>query len=143
MSSKSLQIADAVIALLTIPALTGIGVGGVTIDPDYHYTTSDLPAIAVHPGDESISDSVIGVVDRGLTVTVRVLSSGSDAFYTGDALMTQSYSRIMSDLTLGGLAMDIRPQGIKRTRDMLEFPVIVHEIDYLIEYRTTATSLEI
>lgn len=143
MSSKALQITDAMIALLAIPVLTGIGSGGVTTDPDYHYATADLPAVAVHPGDESVSDSVIGVIDRSLTVTVRVLSSGSDAFYTGDALMTQIYSRIMSDLTLGGLAMDIKPQGIKRSRDVLEFPVIVHELDFLIDYRTTTNSLEI
>ncbi|MFA6203784.1 MAG: hypothetical protein WC710_11430 [Gallionella sp.] len=143
MSSKALQITDAMISLLTMPAMAGIGLGGVTIDPDYHYTTDDLPAIAVHPGDESVSDSVIGVIDRILAVKVRVLSSGSDAFYTGDALMTLAYSRVMSDLTLGGLTMDIKPQGVKRGRDVLEFPVIVHELDFFIEYRTTTTSLEI
>lgn len=142
MSSKALQIRDALIALLTTPPLTGIGTGGVSVDPDYAFEARDLPAVAVYLGDETIDRSLISADGRTLNVTVRIISKGSDAFANGDAVMVEAHNRIVSDPTLGGLALDIQQQGIRRSRDVLEVPVAVTELDYSVDYRTTTTSLE-
>lgn len=142
MSSKALQIRDKIITLLTTPALTGIGSGGVSVDPDYAFEAGDLPAVAVYLGDETIERALIGADDRTLNVTVRIISKGSDAFANGDAVLVQVHNRIVTDLTLGGLALDVRQQGTRRSRDVLEVPVAIAEIDYAVDYRTTTTSLE-
>lgn len=142
MSSKALQIRDAIITKLTTPALTGIGSGGVSVDPDYAFEAGDLPVVAVYLGDETIERALIGADDRTLIVTVRVISKGSDAFANGDAVLVQVHNRIVTDLTLGGLAMDIRQQGTRRSRDVIEVPVAYTEIDYAVDYRTTTTSME-
>lgn len=143
MSSKAIQIRDAIITKLTTPtAITGIGTGGVSVDPDYAFEAGDLPAVAVYLGDETTERSLIGADDHTLTVTVRVISKGSDAFANGDAVLVQVHNRIVTDLTLAGLALDVRKQGTRRSRDVLEVPVAVAEIDYAVDYRTTTTSLE-
>lgn len=143
MASKALQIRNAVIALLQSPALAGIGSAGVTVDPDYAFRTADLPAVAVYLGDEQPSQrNVIGAMDRSVMVTVKVISKGDDAFAAGDALVVEAHSRILADISLGGLAFDISEQGIRRARDVLEVPVAVTELDLAVEYRTNETSLE-
>ena len=142
MSSKALHIRDAVITALSTPALTGIGAGGVSVDPDYAFEARDLPVVAVYLGDETTSVVMIGADDHTLTLTVRIISKGSDAFANGDAILVLAHARIVADRTLGGKALDVRSMGIRRSRDVLEVPVAVAEMDYAVDYRTTETSLE-
>ena len=142
MSSKALQIRDAVITALSTPALTGIGAGGVSVDPDYAFEARDLPVVAVYLGDETTSVVMIGAEDHTLTLTVRIISKGSDAFTNGDAILVLAHARIVADRTLGGKALDVQSMGIRRSRDVLEVPVAVAEMDYAVDYRTTETSLE-
>ena len=143
MSSKALHIRDAVIALLQSPALAGIGSGGVSFDPDYAFETRDLPAVAVYLGDEQPTDrATIGMIMRTLMVNVRIVSKGDDSFANGDSLMVLAHSRISADVTLGGKSLDIRQQGTKRSRDALQVPVAITELEYAVDYRTTETSLE-
>ncbi len=148
MSSKALQIAEAVQTLFETPALTGIGVGGVVDDPDYAFELSDLPMVAVYMGDEGAADrAVIGMNDRSLVVIVRVTAkkggvTGKSALASCDPLLVATHNRLMAAPTLGGLALDIRQGAIRRQRDVLEVPVAYTEIEYLVDYRTTETSLE-
>ena len=142
MSSKALHIRDAVITALSTPALTGIGAGGVSVDPDYAFEARDLPVVAVYLGDETTSVVMIGADDHTLTLTVRIISKGSDAFANGDAILVLAHARIVADRTLGGKALDVQSMGIRRSRDVLEVPVAVAELDYAVDYRTTETSLE-
>ena len=137
------QISDALVATLSSPVLVGLGAGGVTADPDYHYEARDLPAVAVYLGDETRLNQFISasVIDRLLTITVRIISQGSDAYRTGNEVLVQAYNQIMSDLTLGGLVMNIEEAGIKRSRELLEMPVVVTDLDLSVKYRTAYNSL--
>lgn len=143
MSSKALQIRDAVVALLTTPALTGIGSGGISADPDYAFESGDLPAVAVYLGDEqTVNRNTIGQMMRQLELNVRVISKGDDSFSGADALMVEAYSRIAADVTLGGKSQDLMHQGMRRSRDVLQVPVAITELQYLVDYTTSETSLE-
>lgn len=143
MSSKALQIRDKVILLLTTPALTGIGSGGISVDPDYAFESRDLPAVAVYLGDEDPPQRVmIGSMDRRVMLKVKIISKGDDAFASADALMVLVHNRIMTDPSLAGLVMDIQQHGTLRSSDVLQSPVAVTEMDYAVEYRTNETSLE-
>ncbi len=148
MSSKALQINDAVVALFSTPALTGIGAAGVQDDPDYAFNVADLPFVAVYQGDEQTPDNaLISNMDRSVNITVRVTAkkggvSGKSALASCDPLMVAAHNRLMSDLTLGGIAIHIREQATRRSRDVMEVPVAFVEKDYAVDYRTTTTSLE-
>lgn len=148
MSSKAEQIRDAVHALFTTPALTGIGAAGVQDDPDYAFEVRDLPFVAVYAGDEPPPDrSLIGARDHTLTLTVRITAkkggvTNKSALSSCDPLLVATYARLMADLTLGGKALDIRQGATRRQRDVIEVPVAYTEVDYEIDYRSTTTSLE-
>lgn len=147
MTSKAYQINEAAQALFETPALTGIGTGGVVDDPDYAYEIGDLPMVAVYMGDETVERTLINAHDHTITMTVRVTAkkggvSGKSALLSCDPLLVQVHNRLMADLTLGGRALDIRQQGTRRQRDVIEVPVAYTEIDYAVDYRTTTTSLE-
>lgn len=143
MTSKALQINDAIVVLLTASALTGIGSGGVNGDPDYPHQPGDLPALAVYLGDEPEPDrSLIGAHDHTVAIKLQIISEGHDAYRSADAVMVDAHNRLMSDLSLGGLTIDIRQGQITRQRAMIEFPVLMTEIEYQVDYRTTTTSLE-
>lgn len=148
MSSKALQINEAMQALFETPALTGIGAGGVVDDPDYAFVPSDLPMVAVYMGDEPDAErAVIGAHDHTITMTVRITAkkgdtTGKSALGSCDALMVQAHNRLMADPTLGGIVLDIRKGATRRAREVLDVPVAYTEIDYAMDYRTTTTSLE-
>jgi len=143
MSSKALQIRDAVVALLTTPTLTGIGSGGVSVDPDYAYEAGDLPAVAVYLGDESSAERVVvGQMFRRVSLNVRVLTKGDDAFANADTLMVQIHSRIAADVTLGGKSLDLMHSATRRSRDVLQVPVAITDLEYRVDYTTSETSLE-
>jgi hypothetical protein len=148
MSSKALQIAEAVQALFETPALTGIGAGGVVDDPDYAFSADDLPMVAVYLGDESSPErTLINAHDHTVVVTVRVTAkkggvTGKSALLSCDPLMVATHARLMTDLTLGGKALDIRQQSTRRQRDVMEVPIAYVEVDYAVDYRTSTTSLE-
>lgn len=148
MTSKAYQINEAVQALFETPALTGIGAGGVVDDPDYAYEVSDLPMVAVYMGDETPPErTLINAHDHTVTMTVRITAkkggvSGKSALLSCDPLMVATHNRLMAGLTLGGIALDIRKQATRRSRDVIEVPVAFTEIDYAVDYRTATTSLE-
>lgn len=142
MSSRQLQIVDAVIAKLAATPLANIGAGNVCTDPDYPWQMGDLPAVAVYLGDETVSRALIGMDDRQLTLKIKLASRSSDPPHLADQTMLDIHGRIMNDTSLGGLALDIANQAITRSRDVMEAPVLLIELDYQIDYRTTNTSLE-
>lgn len=148
MSSRSLQITEAVLALCTTPALTGIGSAGVQDDPDYAFELRDLPFVSVHQGDEIAPErNLISAHDHSMILTLRITAKkggvpGKSALASCDPILLAVHARLMADLTIGGLALDVRQGAIRRQRDLLEMPVAITEVDYTIDYRTTTTSLE-
>ena len=143
MSSKSLLIRDAIIGLLTTLPVAGVATTSVYKDWNYAIKPSDIPALVIEMGDELEPHfSAIGVYDNALQIKVSVIGGGDDAAAQVDPVLTESYRRIMTDYTLGGLALTITKGATTRLRDVLEKPVLITEITYLVEYRTDRASLE-
>lgn len=149
MSTKSLQIRNKVIALLTATAITGINTSasaapaGVYTDWHFAIKTPDMPCIVVEMGDETAPQrACIGALDRSMQIKVSIIGAGDDAATVIDAIVAQVHSRLVADLTLAGLAMDVKQDAITRQRDVLEKPVLITEMVYQVEYRTTMTSME-
>lgn len=150
MSTKSLQIRNQVIALLTAPAIPGLNTSasiapaGVYTDWHYAIKPGDTPCIAVEMGDETPPQRVtIQMADRSMQVKVGIFTAGDDAATLADPFVVEVHRRLTADLTLGGLALDVKQDAITRQRDStLEKPVLITEMTYLVEYRTTIASME-
>lgn len=150
MTTRALQIRDAITALLT--ASTCGGVPPERIHKDIAYAldagAANLPSIVVELGHESAQRGALGRMDRTVQVTVTVLSGATkgvgeaDAATNADAPLAEAYRRIVSDVTLGGLAFDVIDGGITRDRDELDKPVMLTRITYDVSYNTNDLSLE-
>jgi len=143
MSTKSLQIRNAIIGLHTASPVAGVASTSIYTDWHWAIKPADMPAIVVEMSDEAEPQSAcIGDLNSLLQIKVSVISDGSDAAATADPIIAESYNRIMSNYSLGGLALTINKGPTTRTRDVLDKPVMITEIIYLVEYRTARTSLE-
>lgn len=103
---------------------------------------AESPAIVIEPiNDTAQQNTSLPTLDWSLTVRVAVIVRGAIPDQVADPIVASLHSKLMVDLTLGGIAMDIQPQSV--TFEMLEAdqPAGVISCDYLIRYRTTVTNL--
>lgn len=150
MSTKSLQIRNACIALYTATLLPGINTtasiapSGIYTDWNYAIKAVDTPCIVVEMGDEPAPQRVlIGAEDRSMQIKISVIGSADDAATVIDPIVAEVHKRLVADRTLGGLSMDVQPGAITRQRDnTMDRPALVTELVYQVEYRTTMTSME-
>ena len=150
MTTKALQIRDAITALLT--ASTCGGVPATRIHKDLAFAldagTENMPSITVELGNEQVGRSDIDILHRTVEVTVAVLSvatkgvGAADAATNADSPLRTAHNRIMADRTLGGIAFDLEDRDIRRERGILDKQVMSTEILYEVGYLTSATSLE-
>lgn len=141
--SKAIQIRDEVVRRLTTPPINGIGAGGINVDPDYAFEMRDLPIIAVYLGDgKNVSAYASGsFTDREVHLNVRCITRGDDPLAGADQILDEAYSRIMTNPSLSGLAVDIMDGATTRQKDVLESPVGITEINFLVSYQTGTATL--
>jgi len=76
-----------------------------------------------------------------MRVRVTVITRGNIPDQIADPVIESMHSKIVADLTLGGLAIDVQPSEV--TFNMLDAdqPAGVIFNDYIVQYRTTVASL--
>ena len=102
----------------------------------------ESPAIVVEPvSDTAEQNTSLPTLDWSLTVRVAVIVRGAIPDQVADPIIESLHSKIMADLTLGGYAIDIQPQGVNFEMVEADQPAGVISCDYLIRYRTSVTNL--
>lgn len=102
----------------------------------------ESPAIVIEPvQDQAEQNTSLPTLDWSLTVRISVIVRGAIPDQLADPTVESLHSKLMADLTLGGYAIDVQPQGV--TFEMVEAdqPAGVISCDYLIRYRTSVTNL--
>lgn len=103
---------------------------------------ADSPAIVVEPvSDTAQQNTSLPTLDWSLTVRVMVFVRGKTPDQLADPVVESLHSKLMADLTLGGLAMDIQPQQVNFQMVEGDQPIGVISCDYLVRYRTSVTNL--
>ena len=126
-------------------ALTGTSGVGTRIyrSRQEAFARDESPAIVIEAvNDQAIIETSLPTLTWILTVRIAIIVRGSVPDQLADPIIVSAHSKLMADLTLGGYAMDIAPQGV--TFDMADADQTAGVImcDYLIRYRTTLSSLE-
>ena len=107
------------------------------------FARSESPAIVVEPvNDQAIIETSLPTLTWNLTVRIAVIVRGLIPDQLADPIIVSAHAKLMSDLTLGGHAMDIAPQGVNFDMAEADQTAGVIMCDYLIRYRTTLSSLE-
>lgn len=102
----------------------------------------ESPAIVVEPvSDTAEQNTSLPTLDWSLTVRVAVIVRGAIPDQVADPIVESLHSKLMADLTLGGYAIDIQPQGVNFDMVEADQPAGVISCDYLIRYRTSVTNL--
>ena len=103
---------------------------------------AESPAIVIEPvNDTAEQNTSLPTLDWSLTVRVAVIVRGAVPDQLADPIVESLHSKLMADLTLGGVAIDIQPQSVNFEMVEADQPAGVISCDYLIRYRTSVTNL--
>jgi hypothetical protein len=102
----------------------------------------ETPAIVVEPiSDTAQQNTSLPTLDWSLTVRVAVIVRGNMPDQVADPIVQDMHAKLMADLTLGGYAIDIQPQGVTFDLAEADHPSGVIACDYVVRYRTSVTNL--
>lgn len=139
MSSKREQILAAIRTALTGTAQVSTRIYRSRVEP---MARQESPAIVVEPiEDVAQQNTSLPTLDWSLTVRIAVVVRGNVPDQLADPIVESLHSKLMADLTLGGLAMDIQPQRVEFQVVEADQPAGVVMCDYLVRYRSSVTNL--
>jgi hypothetical protein len=107
------------------------------------FQRGEAPAITVEPLNDTATQTLsLPRLDWRLLVRVAIIVRGHPPDQLADPIVTDMHAKLMADLTLGGYAIDIQPQGVTfEMADGDQGPGVVL-CDYLVQYRTSVANLE-
>jgi len=102
----------------------------------------ESPAIVIEPvGDTSVQNTSLPTLDWSLTVRVSVIVRALVPDQAADPIVEDMHSKLVSDLTLGGYAIDVQPQSVSFEIVDADQPAGVISCDYVVRYRTSVADL--
>ena len=105
---------------------------------------NESPAIVIEPiSDSAEQNTSLPKLDWSLTVRVAVIVRGTVPDQLADPIVEDLHSKLMADLTLGGVAMDVQPVSVNFEMVEADQPAGVISCDYLVRYRTALASLNV
>lgn len=105
---------------------------------------NESPAVIVEPlNDVCEQNTSLPTLDWSLTVRVAVVVRANVPDQAADATVESLHSKLMADLSLGGLTIDIQPIRVEFQTVEADVPAGVVMCDYLVKYRTSVANLAI
>lgn len=143
MTTRAEAIAAHVADLMRTPAMTSVAAIDVYRSLGRALDAETTTALVIEPGDEpEPSGEIVGFEVRRLELRVIAIAKGAEPDTLADAPLLEAHNRLLTDPTLGGLAMRIDEGATKRERADLDRPAAAITKSYIVTYRTEGTSLE-
>ena len=105
-------------------------------------TRAESPALVLEPVSDTVEQNTsLPTLDHTLTVKISVIVRGDIPDSVADPTIESLHAKIMSDLTVNNLAIDVQPSDT--TFELLDAdqPGGVISCDYLVRYRTEINDL--
>jgi hypothetical protein len=100
------------------------------------------PSIIIEPiTDSPTQNTSLPKLDWSMRVRITVVTRGDIPDQIADPVIESMHSKIIADLTLGGLAIDVQPSEVTFNMFDADQPAGVIFNDYIVQYRTTVASL--
>jgi hypothetical protein len=139
MSTKREQVLAAIRTALTGTTGVGTRIYRSRVEP---LARQESPAIVIEPvSDNAEQNTALPTLDWSLTVRIAVIVRGNVPDQLADPIVADMHSKIMADLTLGGVAIDVQPQSVGFELVEADQPAGVIACDYLVRYRSSVTNL--
>lgn len=137
--TKREQILAAIRSTLTGTAGVGTRIYRSRVEP---LARNESPAIIVEPiKDRCEQATSLPTLDWSLLVRIAVVVRANVPDQAADPVVESLHSKLMADLTLGGLAIDIQPFQVEFQAVEADVPAGVVMCDYLVKYRTSVVNL--
>lgn len=137
--TKREQILAAIRTALTNTVGVGTRIYRSRVEP---LARQESPAIIVEPiKDTCTQNTSLPTLDWSLIVRVAVIVRANVPDQAADPSVESLHSKLMADLTLGGLAIDIQPLQVEFQAVEADVPAGVVICDYRVQYRTSVTNL--
>lgn len=105
------------------------------------FARSEFPALVVEPMQDSAEQTTIATLDWQLGVRVSIFVRGAIPDSVADPIIADVHSKIMSDTTLNGYAIDILPTAVQFDLIEGDQPIGVISCDFVVRYRTNLNSV--
>jgi hypothetical protein len=139
MATKRESILAAVRTALTDTVGVGTRIYRSRVEP---IARAESSALIVEPvNDIPTQNTSLPTLDHVLNMRVVVIVRASVPDQTADPIIESLHSKMMADLTLGGLCIDIQPGPTEFTLESADVPVGVIFCNFRILYRTSVSDL--
>jgi len=101
----------------------------------------EAPAIIVEPLNDACDELQVQFLDWTLQVAVSVITRGLVPDQLADPIIESAHSKLLADVSLGGLAYDILPASVQFELLEGDQPIGVTTLVYRVRYRTRLTDL--
>jgi len=103
---------------------------------------AESPAMVVEPVRDDVEQNTsLPTLDWSLTVRVAVIVRSLVPDQAADAIVEDMHSRLMTDLTVGGYAIDVQPDTVNFELVEADQPAGVISCSYIVRYRTAVGDL--
>lgn len=139
MATKREQILSALYAALAGTTGVGTRIYRSRVEP---LTRAESPALVIEPDEDTPTQNTsLPTLDHSLLVRVVIIVRATVPDQTADPIIESVHAKLMADLSLGGLTIDIQPGPTKFTIEAADTPVGVIYCTYRVLYRTSVSSL--
>ena len=134
------HILDAVLTAIT--PTTGISSRAYRSRTTPLVQASQLPALLLTwSSDAANQETSLATLNWSLDISIACVVSGETPDEVADSIVEDMHSRLMSDITLGGYAMDLIPTGTSNETLEGEQPLGIVTSTYQVKYRTANDDL--
>lgn len=139
MATKREQILQAIKSALAGTAGVGTRIYRSRTEP---ISRGESPAIVIEPlRDGPQQNTSLPTLDWTLNARVTVIVRGQVPDQLADPIVEDLHAKLMADLSLGGIAIDIQPGPVIFELLEADQPAGAISCNYLIRYRTAVSSL--
>lgn len=105
---------------------------------------AESPALVLEPVSDVVEQNTcLPTLDHLLTVRVVVIVRAAVPDQASDPIVQSLHAKMVADLSLGGLAIDVQPGPTEFTLEQADTPVGVIYCTYRIQYRTSVGDLSL
>jgi hypothetical protein len=105
---------------------------------------AESPALVLEPVSDVVEQNTcLPTLDHTLTIRVVVIVRANVPDQTADPIIESLHAKIVADLTLGGLCIDVQPGPTEFTLEQADTPVGVIYCTYRVLYRTSVSDLSV
>ena len=105
-------------------------------------TRGESPALVLEPVSDTVEQNTsLPTLDHFLTVRISVIVRGDVPDNVADATVESLHSKVMADLTVNNLAIDVQPSDTSFELLDADQPGGVTGVEYIVRYRTEIDDL--